>query len=72
MVLSGLASLRATSPVSLFVTGSNYRLLSGELASLLMGRTVEFEVPPLFSCRNEAGWGVYLPTKIAVVRVGST
>ena len=41
-----LASFRATMNVSLFVTGSTSTLLSGELASLLTGRTVEFEVFP--------------------------
>ena len=41
-----LASFRATLNVSLFVTGSNSALLSGELATLLTGRTVEFEVFP--------------------------
>ena len=41
-----LASLRATRNVSIFVTGSNSRLLSGELATLLTGRTVEFEIQP--------------------------
>ncbi|MDO4203128.1 MAG: ATP-binding protein [Selenomonadaceae bacterium] len=41
-----LASFRASMNVSLFVTGSNSTLLSGELASLLTGRTVEFEVLP--------------------------
>ncbi|MDO5787407.1 MAG: ATP-binding protein [Phascolarctobacterium sp.] len=41
-----LASFRATLNVSIFVTGSNSTLLSGELASLLTGRTVEFEVLP--------------------------
>lgn len=41
-----LASFRATLNVSLFVTGSNSTLLSGELATLLTGRTVEFEVLP--------------------------
>lgn len=41
-----LASFRATMNVSLFVTGSNSTLLSGELATLLTGRTVEFEVLP--------------------------
>ncbi len=41
-----LASFRATLNISLFVTGSNSTLLSGELAALLTGRTVEFEVLP--------------------------
>ena len=41
-----LASFRATMNVSLFVTGSNSALLSGELATLLTGRTVEFEILP--------------------------
>jgi len=41
-----LASFRASLNVSLFVTGSNSTLLSGELASLLTGRTVEFEIMP--------------------------
>ena len=41
-----LASFQASLNVSLFVTGSNSTLLSGELATLLTGRTVEFEVLP--------------------------
>lgn len=41
-----MASFRATLDVSLFVTGSNSTLLSGELSTLLTGRTVEFEVLP--------------------------
>lgn len=41
-----LASFRATLNVSLFVTGSNSTLLSGKLATLLTGRTVEFEIMP--------------------------
>ena len=41
-----LASFRATLNVSLFVTGSNSALLSGELSTLLTGRTVEFEILP--------------------------
>ena len=40
------ASFRATLNVSLFVTGSNSTLLAGELATLLTGRTVEFEILP--------------------------
>ena len=36
-----------------FVTGSNSTLLSGELAALLTGRTVEFEIfPPKYSQRK--------------------
>ena len=34
-----LVSFRATLNCSLFVTGSNSKLLSGELATLLVGRT---------------------------------
>lgn len=41
-----LASFRAALDVSLFVTGSNSTLLSGELSTLLTGRTVEFEILP--------------------------
>ncbi|MCD8097506.1 MAG: ATP-binding protein [Lachnospiraceae bacterium] len=41
-----LSSFRATLNVSLFVTGSNSTLLSGELATLLTGRTIEFEILP--------------------------
>ncbi|VEU81102.1 putative ATPase, AAA+ superfamily [Haploplasma axanthum] len=41
-----IASLKATKNVSIFVTGSNSRLLSGELATLLVGRTVEFKILP--------------------------
>lgn len=41
-----LASFRASLNVSLFVTGSNSTILSGELATLLTGRTVEFEILP--------------------------
>ena len=41
-----LASFRATLNASVFVTGSNSHLLSGELATLLTGRTVEFEILP--------------------------
>lgn len=41
-----LASFRAALNCSLFVTGSNSALLSGELATLLTGRTVEFEILP--------------------------
>lgn len=41
-----LASLKATSNVSIFVTGSNSKLLSGRLASLLVGRCKEFKIMP--------------------------
>lgn len=41
-----LASFKATLNCSIFITGSNSKLLSGELASLLVGRTVEFQVMP--------------------------
>lgn len=41
-----LASLKATGNCSIFVTGSNSKLLSGELASLITGRTMQFEVLP--------------------------
>lgn len=41
-----IASFRATLNTSIFVTGSCSSLLSGELATLLTGRTVEFEILP--------------------------
>lgn len=41
-----LASLKATHNVSIFVTGSNSKLLSGRLASLLVGRCKEFRIMP--------------------------
>lgn len=41
-----LSSLKATKNVSLFVTGSNSKLLSGRLASLLVGRCKEFKIMP--------------------------
>lgn len=41
-----LASFTATLNCSIFVTGSNSKLLSGELATLLVGRTVEFKIMP--------------------------
>lgn len=41
-----LASLKATQNVSIFVTGSNSKLLSGHLATLLVGRCVEFKIQP--------------------------
>ncbi len=41
-----LASFRVKYDCSIFVTGSNSTLLSGELASLLVGRTKEFLIMP--------------------------
>lgn len=41
-----LASLKSTQNVSLFVTGSNSKLLSGRLATLLVGRCKEFKIMP--------------------------
>lgn len=41
-----LASFKATMNISIFVTGSNSTLLAGELATLLTGRCVEFEILP--------------------------
>ena len=41
-----LASLKATKSVSIFITGSNSNLLSGKLATLLVGRCVEFKIMP--------------------------
>lgn len=39
-------SFRATRNVSIFITGSNSKLLSGELATHLSGRTVSFQIMP--------------------------
>lgn len=39
-------SFHATKNVSIFITGSNSRLLSGEMATLLTGRYVSFRVMP--------------------------
>lgn len=39
-------SFRATMNVSIFITGSNSRLLSGDLATLLSGRYVSFRIFP--------------------------
>ena len=41
-----LNSFRATHNVSIFITGSNSKLLSGELATHLSGRTISFRVMP--------------------------
>ena len=40
-------SLRASKKVSIFITGSNSRLLSEELSTLLSGRYVSFKINPL-------------------------
>ena len=40
-------SLRASQKVSIFITGSNSRLLSDELSTLLSGRYVSFKINPL-------------------------
>jgi len=39
-------SFKATKNVSIFITGSNSNLLSGELATLLSGRYVSFKIQP--------------------------
>lgn len=39
-------SFRATHDISIFITGSNSKLLSGELATHLSGRTVSFRIMP--------------------------
>jgi hypothetical protein len=41
-----LTSFRATLNCSIFVTGSNSKLLSGRMATLLVGRCVEFRIMP--------------------------
>ena len=41
-----LASLKASKNVSIFITGSNSKLLSGSLATLLVGRCKEFKIMP--------------------------
>ena len=41
-----MASFRATLNCSIFVTGSNSKLLSGKMATLLVGRCVEFRIMP--------------------------
>ena len=41
-----IESIFTSQNVSIFITGSNSRLLSGELSTLLTGRTVEFELRP--------------------------
>lgn len=41
-----LASFRVSINCSIFVTGSNSKLLSGKLATLLVGRCIEFKIMP--------------------------
>ena len=41
-----LASFRVTLNVDIYVTGSNSKLLSGKMASLLVGRCIEFKILP--------------------------
>jgi len=41
-----LASLRATLNCDIYITGSNSKLLSGKMATLLVGRCVEFKIMP--------------------------
>ena len=41
-----LASLRATQNCSIFITGSNSKLLSGKMGTLLVGRCIEFRIIP--------------------------
>lgn len=50
-----LASLKATKNVSIFVTGSNSKLLSGKLSSLLVGRCLEYKIYP-FSYAEALQW----------------
>lgn len=61
-----LASLKASKNVSIFVTGSNSKLLSGHLANLLVGRCKEFKIHP-FSYREFIEYyrdnGLSLPAK---------
>lgn len=41
-----LSSIRATVNCSIFITGSNSKLLSGKMATLLVGRCIEFRIMP--------------------------
>jgi len=41
-----LSSLRSTINCSIFITGSNSKLLSGKMATLLVGRCIEFRIMP--------------------------
>ncbi len=41
-----LTSLRATQNCDIYITGSNSKLLSGKMATLLVGRCIEFKILP--------------------------
>ncbi|MBM3437427.1 MAG: ATPase, partial [Bacteroidetes bacterium] len=43
----GLRNLHAEENIDIYCTGSNANLLSGELATLLSGRYIEFRISPL-------------------------
>lgn len=65
-------SLRVDFDCDLYITGSNARLLAGELATLLAGRYVEIRVYPLdfkeyldFAAANEAESGLSAPEQFA-------
>ena len=54
-------SIRKRKNADIYITGSNSKLLSGELATYLTGRTVEFEIAPFsfaeFREATKAYWG---------------
>ena len=58
-----LASFRATLNCSIFVTGSNSKLLSGKMATLLVGRCVEFRIMP-FSFKEAYDYNVMIGRNI--------
>ena len=57
-------SFRSTHDVSIFITGSNSRLLSGELATHLSGRTLSFRIMPFT-------FGEYCEYQSQILRVKS-